>query len=416
MNDSHNSPASGDPARTVDWPRDPCDDDADELSGPRGGDSAVGLLPRGGDLDPTATLPDSIHAGEPDPDDATVLDDGSRPFDDEAGPEDTLLMQRSEFGEPERDFAENTAETVILPDSPLAPLVERPLSMPPPFTPATLDEQSFAAPMPALDPGPAFTLAPAPSPIPTAPATPSPQTSHWRKLAFVFLFSYASAVTIALVYMYSLWRNPKQHVLESLPDVKPLQERAFLSVPVDAPMPAGHTLRLGEAQRFGNVRVEPLRIVREPAEFVHYTGQRDRNRAATAPVLKLWLRFTNVSSEQSVSPLDADLVFKRVVRGDRVQANNFVCRAPDKGQSGPVVFVYDLPQASEWDLAGQQLGRTLQPGESVETYVATTEEGLDQLTGDLIWRVHFRKGHSPKGNGVTTMVEVAFDSDEITSA
>jgi hypothetical protein len=96
-----------------------------------------------------------------------------------------------------------------------------------------------------------------------------------------------------------------------------------------------------------------------------------------------------------------------------VRANQFVCRASEKSDDGAQVLVYDHPPTSEWDLIGQQLGKPLGPGESVDMYIPTEEAGLDQLTGSLVWRVHFRKGYSPSGNGVTTVVEIAFDSSQI---
>ena len=34
----------------------------------------------------------------------------------------------------------------------------------------------------------------------------------------------------------------------------------------------------------------------------------------------------------------------------------------------------------------------------------------------LVWRVHFRKGYSPKNYGVTTVIEVAFESSDIGAA
>jgi hypothetical protein len=179
-------------------------------------------------------------------------------------------------------------------------------------------------------------------------------------------------------------------------------------------MPIGHTLRLGESQRFGNLRVEPLRIVREPGEFAHFSGQARQPRQPTRPILKLWLRFTNVAPAQAIPPLDPHLVFSRRFnsRGE-VEAKNFVCRAADTARGRRLVFLYDHPETSEWDFVGQQLGRVLQPGESFDTFIPSTEEGLDQLTGELLWRVHFRKGYSPRGYGVTTLVEVAFRDDEI---
>ena len=55
----------------------------------------------------------------------------------------------------------------------------------------------------------------------------------------------------------------------------------------------------------------------------------------------------------------------------------------------------------------------LKPGESFETYVPTGTDGLADLTGPLLWRVHIRKGFSDSGRGVTTIFEVAFDSSQI---
>ena len=43
----------------------------------------------------------------------------------------------------------------------------------------------------------------------------------------------------------------------------------------------------------------------------------------------------------------------------------------------------------------------------------TCEADFSELTGDLVWRVHFRKGYGPKGRGVTTVFEVHFASKDI---
>lgn len=265
---------------------------------------------------------------------------------------------------------------------------------------------------------PAASSPPAPAPHSTAGGE-SPHSSPSREagrfpLLLVALISYASAATVGLVYLYSLYRSPNPHSLESLPDVPPLEEHeVFRWTPVESPMPPGHTLRLGEARRFGNIVVEPLRVDRGPLTFSHYSGTGEHQRAGSAPVLKLWVRFTNVSQDQRIAPLDARLLFARKGHGETTQANHLVFRRDVKDRNGPVVFAYDEPTTSEWDLAGQQLGRVLAPGESVETYLPTTEEGLEGLTGELLWRMHFRKGYSPQGYGVTTLVEVAFDSDAI---
>ena len=81
--------------------------------------------------------------------------------------------------------------------------------------------------------------------------------------------------------------------------------------------------------------------------------------------------------------------------------------------AGPVVFSYPAAQNSEWDMVGQNLGKTLAPGESVETFIPSDPEGLEWLSGDLEWRFHLRKGYAPSGRGVTTLVEVTFGRDEV---
>lgn len=243
----------------------------------------------------------------------------------------------------------------------------------------------------------------------------TPAASDPDKLIRIGLISYASAATLALIYLFVTMSTADPHQLESLPDVPPLKEGETMSrVIPSADMPAGHTLSLGEAQRYGNIRVEPLRVTREPIEFAHFSGQAGAGKPATSPVLKLWVRFTNVSSDQTIAPLDAGLLYARTLRDSgRFQANQFVCRASEKTDDGEQVLVFDHPPTSEWDLVGQQLGTPLAPGESIEIFIPTEESGLDALSGELVWRMHFRKGYSPKGFGVTTVVEVVFDSSQI---
>ncbi|MFG0332396.1 MAG: hypothetical protein ACF8TS_03445 [Maioricimonas sp. JB049] len=239
------------------------------------------------------------------------------------------------------------------------------------------------------------------------------------KYGNVILASYASAITLVAIYLWlklaSTVAHP--HHLESLPDVKPIPDGQFSEYDAAASMPAGHTLKLGESQRFGNIEVAALRVTQDPIRFTHFSGDATRKRSASEPVFKLWLRFTNVSEDQIVIPLDAELLLGRAVNTNgKMLANNFVIRASDKSAGEPRVFLFDHPMTSEWDLAQQQLGRALEPGESFETYIPSASDGLDQLDGDLLWRVHFRKGHSPRGYGVTTLIEVAFSRSDVSAA
>jgi len=259
------------------------------------------------------------------------------------------------------------------------------------------------------------TLADVAIPVGQVPSSSVVETRphHGGSWVTILLIGYASAATLACAYLFYQWRHPNPHALESLPDKPPLeQHEAFLWTPIDSQMPLGHTLQLGQQQRFGNILVEPLRVERGPLTFSHFSGNAQR-RGPSKPVLKLWFRFTNVSNDQTIAPLDASLVFDRRLDDGRMLANNFVCRRGDKPNNGPVVFMFDEPPASEWDLVGQRLGTPLAPGESLETYLATTEEGIEDMSGELLWRVHLRKGYSPKGNGVTTLIEIAFSDGDV---
>jgi hypothetical protein len=130
-------------------------------------------------------------------------------------------------------------------------------------------------------------------------------------------------------------------------------------------------------------------------------------------VLKLWLRFKNVSEDQRIAPLDNELVFYRHPDNKRkngVIANNFVCPADQKSETGNLVLVYDHNVDDDYDLKGQPFGTELGPGEEMDVYIPTEPYGWENLEGPLLWRVHFRKGYSPKNYGVTTILEVAFPS------
>jgi hypothetical protein len=229
---------------------------------------------------------------------------------------------------------------------------------------------------------------------------------------FVMLAGYASAVTIALLWLW--WTRGRVHPLESLPDLKP--ERHAYVIEESAPLPPGHTLRLGDTRRFGNLEVTPLRVTRGPAMLVSITdGDEDDSNAEPAmPVLKLWLRIRNVSGSQTFRPFGRELLrLPANSRNDRF--NTFVCREDQKRRDGQRVLVYYLNREDR-DLALQEqhADRELAPRESFETYIATAERGIDELKGDLVWRVHFRKGLNPKSSrGVTTLIEVAFHSDAV---
>ena len=232
-------------------------------------------------------------------------------------------------------------------------------------------------------------------------------------LLLIVIGTYASLLTMYVIYLTMFSRS---HQLESLPDLKTVpQVGGRVAVPgPEHELPLGHQLTLRQSQRYGNIRVTPMRVTRGPMAFVHFDGDADRTRSPSAPILKLWLHFENVSAEQTIMPLDTTLMYFH--RGlDKVISFNVLFPAADrKKKDGRFYYHFDrLPPDSEWLIVGQQTNRALQPHEAFDLFVPSEEE-IENLSGQLIWRVHFRKGHGPKsGNGVTTLIEVGFDAAEI---
>lgn len=233
-------------------------------------------------------------------------------------------------------------------------------------------------------------------------------------LALLIVGSYASLMTIYVIYLTLFGRK---HQLESLPDLKTVQQsggRAIVPRPENN-LPAGHQLKLGQAERFGNIRVTPLRVTRGPITFAHYSGGSTSNRAPSEPVLKLWLKFENLSDRQTIVPLDTTLMFFQRPIDDRVASYNVLFRESDrKDRNAHFYYLFDrMAVDSEWTLVGQHTNEELAPGQSFETFVPS-EENTEGLTGNVVWRVHFRKGYGPEtGNGVTTLIDVLFNSDDV---
>ena len=237
-------------------------------------------------------------------------------------------------------------------------------------------------------------------------------------LMMLVVWSYASAVTIVLVYLLFFI---KAHPLESLPDIKvPTRKGGEVARKYFAPkqeLAPGHILRLGQSERFGSVKVTPVKVTRGIVKFEHGRQQGAEARQPTEPLLKLWLKFENVSRDQTFAPLDAVLLFKRNSNkptGETVYANNFLGAAADRKQGGTLLYVYEHPVYSEFVMADQKLDKQVSPGKSWLTFIPSEEVAV-QLNGDLVWRFQFRKGYHPKSrNGVTTLVDVEFSSQDIT--
>jgi len=242
------------------------------------------------------------------------------------------------------------------------------------------------------------------------------------RFVFNLVVSYASAATLVCLYLLWLVYFLRTHSRTlDLPDLVPESANKKVSslsyLPADKEMPPANVLRLGETRQYGSIAVTPLNVTRGPVEFLYYDPDKGYEREPEGPVLKLHLRFANVSHDQEFIPLDSRLVFTR--RPDPKAfglfvTNNFVCSVAQRGERARHVLAFDLSPDSPWLLNGQHLDRVLRPGQSVETFIATSQENLEALSGELLWRVHFRKGYNPKSfRGVTTLIEVRFKSSDI---
>lgn len=245
-----------------------------------------------------------------------------------------------------------------------------------------------------------------------------PAPSMVSRSLFLMVASYASALSLAFVFLLLQFLNVRTHQLENLPDVVPEirnGEVALKIAPPDANVAPGHVLAVGTSRRYGSLKVTPLRVTQGTLRFEHALNDPAAQRSPSEPVLKLWLRFENVSRDQRFSPLDSLLLFKRHYQGlgQPDLTNQFLCRADERRADGELHHVFELSPTSEFRIAGQQLDQVLGPGESLETFIPS-EEQIDGLTDDLVWRVQFRKGYHPRTrHGVTTLIDVPFHRKDV---
>lgn len=300
----------------------------------------------------------------------------------------------------------------------LLPYVEAVTDEPPPRAAATAE----TSPQP--------TMVAAASPAPRGKAARRAGSSAASATLFYWLVIYAIFSTICLIYVIVTVRYREADALENLPDVVPdrlgtlidtsgkyVGNRRRPIAPYDRQMPRGHTLRLGETQQYAHLKVTPLKVTRGPLRFKEGANPFDNGPPAT--VLKLWLRFENASADQTFAPLDTAILAQRgrTDKGGMERANNFVARQ-DARMPADVVLMFDpsWKTPAGWNLGTADAPRQLAPGESVEVYVPTNdydEEQLKTLTGPLVWRLQFRKGIADTGRGVTTLIEIPFDSQDI---
>lgn len=234
-----------------------------------------------------------------------------------------------------------------------------------------------------------------------------------RKL-FLVVSGYACAVTLGFLW---LLLSSRKTPLESLPDLRPLKPGEVKFVGYETELPADHVLQIGQSRRFGDVLLTPVKVSLEPVEFEHYADP-ELTRTPTEEVLKVWLRFQNVSETVSFPPYDVDLMSRRAgSRDGQVRSNSFLCLA-DKPRSPDFLRLnFEHAADADWNLKQQNAATVIAPGEKLLTYCASDETGPELVGHDqLRWRLQFRKGVNVSSkNGVTTLVDVVFTPSEISS-
>lgn len=387
------------------------------------------------DSEPSPEASDSTPSNSPEADQPAKLESQDVVSTDESPAEQQVLSPDNPALDSKDTIPEMPVVTMEFPDAVAEAIPPSPTIEPEPAadTPSATDAPPVTDVPPAIEPPSAADSSPASDFTTTPEHTPNTPSSNDTNAVvtsaaggrgvshqtFSLLRSYAIAMTLAVIFLVYKLLNPNMSALESLPDVKPPKKDdkiVYKLVPEATEMPPGHLLSLGQSQRFGNLKVTPVRVTKEPVEFVHHLGEAGVVRDPGGDVVKLWLKFENLSSDQQIAPLDG-LVFKRDDNDfENIRSNNFVCRKSEKKKGGELVFVYDLNEFDIWNLRNQNVELEIAPGESLETYVPTGEDGLAHLLNSdepLIWRVQFRKGYSPKNYGVTTVIEVAFESSDI---
>ena len=240
------------------------------------------------------------------------------------------------------------------------------------------------------------------------------------------LLGYAIALTLLFLGLLltgrlSLTGNA---VLESLPDLRPLPPNEFRRIEEGAELPKGHVLNLGESRRFGDVVVTPVKLTKEPLKFKGFLSGEINEKLTSQPVLKLWLNFQSVADDYAYPPFDADLMSNRSPPHSKdatTLANSFLTifvPSQDSATTRKLNYLHTLD--NNFVIADQNSAKVLQPGESMLTFIAASENDNDVATDDstqFVWRIQFRKGvNVSSGNGVTTLIDVKFSGADIEKA
>ncbi len=292
----------------------------------------------------------------------------------------------------------------LISTAPAEPPLARPAAVPKPPEPEP-------PPPPAAEPPPAE---PEPEPLAEVPTSIPLRRPESRGvlgiLLLIFLIPYALVSTAAVGWLLYKQRHtpdpaPAFDPLERLPDPKP-GEGGPKRVKYDAPLPDKLKTALNQPLRVGDIEVTPLAVERTPM------GE-----------LLLTLKLRNVSTNVAFDPMpDAFVRYS----GNPLAGNKpytFLALGPD-----PNDYIYGayLERLATPDRNGRPFDGVLRPGEEETVQLRTDskfrarlERGLDRPRGEILWRVHVRRGFVPvrgKDVSATAVVGVRIDPSAIRGA
>ena len=170
--------------------------------------------------------------------------------------------------------------------------------------------------------------------------------------------------------------NMSQTEVESVPKIVNSSPVGILP-----PLPAENIASLRNAMRIKRVEVTPLDIIVTRLDLIRSIDPTDWRREDSASLV-IRLKLKNISTNDTFAPLEPHFVREQALMPDRSTIAT---------SSGQGINLFPLAVDSEWSIVGQDF-TVLQPGESVETLIASEPEVAAKLTDDMTWRVRLRIG------------------------
>lgn len=263
--------------------------------------------------------------------------------------------------------------------------------------------------------------------VPAGSDTPTTDGDGPRAKLNNALLGYAAAITLLYLFLLVTGRISLSgnHQLESLPDIKPLGNEEFQLVPPTASLAPRHTLQLGESERFGDVILTPQKVTFEPLKFAHMTSGVEAADLETSEVMKLWFEVQNASADMAFIPWSVGLMCHHSQRGSQIVSEEntltnswLIVDEPSPAKQSRVLNFMHSPESS-FNIVGFGGDKMLAPGESQLCFVASsdTAKKLADADSGYRWRVQIRKGiNRASGQGVTTLVDIEFDSSQVETA